>query len=659
MSNPSIRRAQLIAPFGVGALYTGEDGRAIIGAGLDHWFKNRDGSTEGLDLNEYRIEEWRLERVLGVSHFRLPPDFRSKRKFGATDKANIDLTIPFLTFPLWHVCPWSSCRRLWEASPSDGSRRRCNSCAAAISAGGDAKKNRKRAPYLIPVRFIAICEEGHIQDFPWRDWVHRAEGSRCTQQMKLVARGGESLASQWVECACGVDARNLGGITSTSGHIKFRDRMVEDTTLSKSLSREGRYECVGARPWLAQPTGGEGCGAPLRGSLRAALNVYYAHVASAIYLPRTSLGYPSALNDIVRASTVRYKVMTALQNNWPLTAQNLKNGDEYGELDPYTEAEVALALDAYIAEISEAKAGAIASPSETNEGNFSEIRVHEYQRIRESLNESDLRIRKVAINNYSPWMQKSFDRVNLIDELRETRVLHGFSRIKPTSSKSLRDMRAMLWRREPDFNRTWLPAYIVKGEGIYLELNEERLLEWEKRQAVRERLDVLLRNPDSMKVDRGLGNPELFPRFVLIHTLAHLLMNQLTFECGYSSASLRERLFCDVEERSMAGFMIYTAAGDSEGTMGGLVRMGRPEFLDGVLGEALNRSIWCSSDPVCMELGVHGQGPNSCNLAACHSCALVPETSCENFNKFLDRALLIGTPDNPEVGYFDVRSFFV
>ena len=350
---------------------------------------------------------------------------------------------------------------------------------------------------------------------------------------------------------------------------------------------------------------------------------------------------------------------TALQNGWPITAEKLKSGDEYGELDPYSEEQVALALDAYIAEISEGTAGADADLSEGNEGHFSDIRIHEYEKIRESMNEKDLRIRKVPINKYQSWMQESFDRVNLIDELRETRVLHGFSRIKPESSRSLQDMRAMLWRREPDFNRTWLPAYVVRGEGIYLELNLEKLLEWEKRQAVRDRLDVILRNSDSMKASRGLGNPDLVPRFVLIHTLAHLLMNQLTFECGYSSASLRERLFCDVGERPMAGFMIYTAAGDSEGTMGGLVRMGRPDFLDGVLGEALNRSIWCSSDPVCMELGSHGQGPNSCNLAACHSCALVPETSCENFNKFLDRALLIGTPENPEVGYFDARSAFV
>jgi hypothetical protein len=650
MSNPSIRRAQLIAPFGVGALYTGEDGRAIIGAGLDHWFKNRDGSTDGLDLDEYRVEEWRLEQILGVSHFRLPPDFRRKMTGGESGQENLGLTIPFLTFPLWHVCPWSSCRRLWEASPSDGSRRRCDACAAAISAGGKSAKNRKRAPYLVPVRFIAICEEGHIQDFPWRDWVHRTKGSQCTAPMRLRARGGESLASQWVECGCGVGSRNLGGITSTSGHTKFRDRSVEDTIVSTTLTREGRYECAGARPWLAEVSSGTGCGAPLRGSLRAALNVYYAHVASAIYLPRTSLGYPSALNDVLRDRNIRIKVVTAIQNDWPITAKNLKDNDDYGELEPYPEEQVALALDAYIAELREGANGIDASGKEA--GDFSDIRLHEHEKIRESLNESDLRIRKVPIANYSKWVQEGFDRVNLVDELRETRVLHGFSRIRPESTRSLQDLRSMLWRREPDANRTWLPAYIVKGEGIYLELNEKKLRGWEKRPAVASRLDVILRNPDPMKTGRGLEDPDLVPRFVLIHTLAHVLMNQLTFECGYSSASLRERLFCAAGTNPMAGFMIYTAAGDSEGTMGGLVRMGRPTVLDAVLEEALSRARWCSSDPVCMELGEHGQGPNSCNLAACHSCALVPETSCENFNKYLDRALLIGTPDEPEVGFF-------
>ena len=101
----------------------------------------------------------------------------------------------------------------------------------------------------------------------------------------------------------------------------------------------------------------------------------------------------------------------------------------------------------------------------------------------------------------------------------------------------------------------------------------------------------------------------------------------------------------------MAGFLIYTAAGDSEGTMGGLVRMARPGTLEPTVIAALDRAQWCSSDPVCMELGEKGQGPRSMNLAACHSCGLLPETACESFNSFLDRAVVVGTPDDPSIGF--------
>jgi hypothetical protein len=128
-------------------------------------------------------------------------------------------------------------------------------------------------------------------------------------------------------------------------------------------------------------------------------------------------------------------------------------------------------------------------------------------------------------------------------------------------------------------------------------------------------------------------------------------MNQLTYECGYSSAALRERLYISGGETPMAGILIYTAAGDAEGTMGGLVRMGKHDYFEPTLLTAIEAARWCSADPVCMEIGQSGQGPDSCNLAACHSCALVPETACEEFNRFLDRGLVIGTFRNPEIGF--------
>jgi len=143
------------------------------------------------------------------------------------------------------------------------------------------------------------------------------------------------------------------------------------------------------------------------------------------------------------------------------------------------------------------------------------------------------------------------------------------------------------------------------------------------------------------------------PKFLLIHTIAHLFINQLSFECGYGSSSLRERIYCDVENtsRSMNGFLVYTASGDAEGTMGGLVRQGNPGRLERTLIRTLRKATWCSYDPICIESA--GQGPDSCNLAACHGCALLPETSCEEGNRLLDRAVTIGTPGHPEMGFFE------
>jgi hypothetical protein len=121
---------------------------------------------------------------------------------------------------------------------------------------------------------------------------------------------------------------------------------------------------------------------------------------------------------------------------------------------------------------------------------------------------------------------------------------------------------------------------------------------------------------------------------------------------GYGSASLRERIYCSFDQDSepMNGILIYTASGDSEGTMGGLVRQGEPQRLLATLSAALQKAQWCSSDPICIE--TTGQGTDNANLAACHGCLLVSETSCEEGNRLLDRATLVGKPDKMDIGFF-------
>jgi len=219
--------------------------------------------------------------------------------------------------------------------------------------------------------------------------------------------------------------------------------------------------------------------------------------------------------------------------------------------------------------------------------------------------------------------------VSLIDRLREVRTLRGFHRVSPSGEDRM--VSASL---SPATD--WLPACEVFGEGIFLNFNPEAIAHWESGlpTSERARLQALQRRI----VDEDLGFlPKVSARLIAIHGLTHLLMRQLCFESGYASSSLRERMYIDDE---MAGVLIYTADGDSEGTMGGLVRQGRSDRLPAVLARALTAAAWCSGDPLCAE--GENQGMAGLNRAACHACLLVSETSCECANALLDRRFLIG-----------------
>jgi hypothetical protein len=226
--------------------------------------------------------------------------------------------------------------------------------------------------------------------------------------------------------------------------------------------------------------------------------------------------------------------------------------------------------------------------------------------------------------------------VVLVDRLREIRALRGFYR---------HTMDRMV---EPDLGQRigFLPAIEVFGEGVFLRIEEEPLRRWESLAAVRERAHILRSRLAGSFHARWIEE-EPTPRLLLIHTLGHLLMRQMSFDAGYSSSSLRERIFADDKPAApLAGLLIYTAAGDTEGSLGGLARLGEPERLVPVFARALGAAQWCSLDPVCRESDA--QGPDGLSLAACHACVLASETSCILGNVLLDRALVI----DPEFGFF-------
>jgi hypothetical protein len=264
--------------------------------------------------------------------------------------------------------------------------------------------------------------------------------------------------------------------------------------------------------------------------------------------------------------------------------------------------------------------------------------------------QSDLLVQPADVQAYDSPVSSSFSHLALIHKLRETRVLTGFTRLlPPDGSLTSPRLQPLALDRRID----WLPATIVRGEGIFLEFNRGRLDAWLARtSAIRDRIGILNGTYNTRRVAQGQKLRPVIPEFVLLHTFAHVLINQLAYDCGYGSASLRERLYCSQgnPNEQMCGVLIYTASGDSEGSMGGLVRQGDRGTFENIVARAIQKAVWCSSDPVCIES--HGQGADNCNLSACHGCCLVPETSCEEGNRLLDRALLVGKPGESNIGFF-------
>lgn len=625
-----VRRSQLISPFGVGALQVVRDGSSVITAGLDHWYEREDGDNDPrlLDLDEFKLQEWRLEQLLGTDYFMLPPDARNARS-GGEQVPNSRLTVPFLRFPQWHFCP--RCKVMKQFPLTTQGKQKCAECA-----------KKKTTSYMVQVPIVAICEHGHIQDFPWREWVHHSAKPRCNGQLSLIATGGASLAAQKVVCGGCHAERTLASVTSanTDG-TTFLSRNLEDG------DKEALFLCKGLRPWL-QDTSGESCEKHLRGSLRSASNLYYANVKSAIYVPRGTDSVPSSLIEILELPAL--KTLVSLLAQLDSLSPGVLRQQHRELLQEYTDDQIKQALDISAVSSSSVPARRASPTDEDAETTFRRI---EYEVLAIPRDEEQLTIVEVPLKEYAGPIGMYLDKVLLLPRLIETRVFAGFTRIYPENGMSPEQRRLQLRRHPAPPSRDWLPAYRVYGEGMLLVLKEDGLRKWESNPTIQQRVAPLVRRYEELQKNRRLRDRPISPRFLLLHTLSHLLINQLTFECGYSTAALRERLYVSSHETEpMAGILIYTASGDAEGTLGGLVRMGRPKYLEPVFERALEKATWCSADPVCMEIGAAGgQGPDSCNLAACHSCSLLPETACEEFNRFLDRALVVGDPNTGLQGF--------
>ena len=623
------RKSQGVVPFGVGAVIDFAE-ESLMAAGLDAWpIEWADPSGRAAMLRTCRVVDGRLAARLSaelgrrIDYFLTPNEAPEIGVHGSLAHPERQ-TMPFVRFPQWYFCP--RCRKLkqlaWNSS-SKSELLRCDNTGRRTNGKGDPCGEFQvvwRRPRLSPVRFVVACEHGHITDFPWSQWAHSRSDKACADReghLYLFSTVAAGLAGVMVECtSCGAK-RSMAGA--------FQKDIMDDIV----------GKCSGTRPWLG-PDGSQPCSQIAQTIQRGASNAYFAKVASSILIPPYSIRIQQVLDrpDIWSEIEALPPVDGKVYEPWLRTkAANL------GE-DP----------DAFVRAVYEKLEAKKApadpeTPVDTSEAKYRHDEYKAYLGQRPPAQERhDFDIRAVQASDYAEWFARYFDRVVLVTRLRETRALTGFSRLMPV--EALQGQMADLSLRP----KNWLPGFAVRGEGVFVKFSDAALQAWRQNEAVARRTAILQTRLDAQKRERKVALRPITPDLVLIHTFAHLVIRQLAFECGYDSSSIRERLYVDSDpQRRMAGVLFYTASGDSEGTLGGLVRQGEPSRLDNTIRAAIRNAAICSSDPLCIDSD--GQGTYGLNLASCHACGLLPETSCEEGNLLLDRALALGTPDEPETGF--------
>lgn len=606
----SINTWQAVSTYSTGAMVDFRN-QTLMTAAPETWSINKDIS----------IAEPRLENQLDVECFySASPNIQSD--FDENSNVNDENRISFVRFPEWHFCP--VCKRFKPLSEwmKEGETRvpRCSSC----------KVN------LVPAAIVTVCENGHINDFPWIQWVHNMVHKEICKNpsLKIVnSTSSQGLEGFVVECKCGAKASLRGAFNKG-----IFNEMYEKYKLKE-------YKCSGRMPWKGKK---EECASELCSIQRGALNIYFPYLVSSLSIPSPS----ERVKSEVLKSRKFHSLRDQLEDEDIVKLKGKENIIESfitkisDEIDEKNEA-VSIVLHDYF-------------NNENDNGKLTkeEFRWQEYNAIK-----GNIPVELRSVKDFKIDVQKNIDdykipylkSVVLVKKLREVKAIVGFSRLEPIDRSifsGFEDDKSKIngFISIKEKSTPWYPAYESRGEGIFIEIDDEAIEKWSMNPKVKARIDIL---KNRYKNCYSESKRIITPKFVLLHTLSHLFIKELSFKSGYSSTALTERIYCNEEneKNKMSGILIYTAAGDSEGTLGGLVRQGKSDMLSEVIREAVRKAEWCSYDPVCIES--KAQGRKSLNLSACYACTLISETSCEEYNTLLDRALIVGTLEDKDIGFFN------
>jgi len=599
-------RSKMISSYGgVGSIIDSSEASIIIET-FDKWGYPNYNEKE---LSKYIIDD---DRLMNRLRYRFPKlkHIVSIPGEGNTWKVGVQPQAKY--FPEWFYCP--HCHRFmhlrdwiqhWQSNEKFDLR---------------CFDPRCKGQHLEQIRFIMTCDDGHIQDLPWEYWNNRKEekddnkkGNKSTIQLKYK----KCCIKQELYYFVSEDNTDLSGI-----HIKCKN-------CGTSATLKGIFgfsqKCFGKKYWLGYKNGKfieDACDKRATVKIKTSNSVYYANTLSGLWIPE---------KQILELSKDNEKEVDDILNDPEFEEKDLakfarRNNISIDIIKQYIERPD----DIYIPEI-------IYKQAE-----------YDYFLNNQQPENNAIKFRQIQVDN----KLNGFEKLVKIDRLKKITVQTSFTRNEPIDTDSVlinEDGYEYKVKRQSlsmyDFQTRILPAVENYGEGILFILIKEKLKKWEEQESVKNRI-ILIQN-HAEKSDwlfHKIEAKKITPRKVLIHTLSHLLIKELEYVCGYPMSSLQERLYVS---DNMYGFLISAYDG-ADGYLGGLTKLCNDmDKLRKIIISALQRAKNCSLDPICYES--EGQGVGQLNLAACHSCALIPDTSCEMSNLFLDRRLVI----DEEFGYFN------
>lgn len=587
-----LRKSKLANTSGVGALVDFPGFSGIMG-GLHLWKK----PTEDM-----RIYDKRLEKLCNKSYFVQAID---SGKFPENIKK---YRIPIIRFPEYYYCP--RCHQLDYAKKISK-----NLYNDKIKVEPLICNNCEMKTELLPSRFVVSCSCGHISDFPYEWWAHKKTGKRCEKpRLKMyidtVRSGLESIR---IECGtCGAS-----------------------NTMANCLNQEALagLSCFGDSPWLGKGSREE-CGRKLRALMKGSNNVYYPITVSALTIPPWS----NEINCIIDEDITVYKGLITSGVDISTLSTVVRGIFVNKGIEKLNNCSFEEFFQHFCERFDITNERIFTIPDKENE--ISLVKDEYKAFLGEDKDDPYFKLENVEVPSILQTHIKSLKQVK---RLREVQVLKTFKRIDMYND--VESDEAPGYAKITKYPQEWLPAVEMLGEGIFVELSKDKIVEWKHKD--------INRYADLKKRFDNKNCAPMYGKFsdtkILLHTISHLLMRELAFESGYDVSSIKEKLYID-EDDWMSGILIYTAESSSDGSLGGLVRQGEPDKFVKIVETAIKKAFWCSNDPICLES--HGQGVNSLNLAACYACSLVPETSCVYNNTLLDRKSVVGSLENPDLGFF-------